>query len=142
MEESSAIELRFPAPPARALGRSRHTHPKLLHLSSPHPSPTSPTPPNLPHMSKDLSLYKLSQPEKLNDVLAADKEDCLSCRITGASAFLALGAYTYYSGTTQLQARQAEILKSGSRFGMRARGGGVVGLSAVLAGMGLYRLVN
>lgn len=130
-------------------------------------------------MSKDLNLYKLSQPEKLENVLAADREDCLSCRITGnplpsivlpcspipvplllfpfpcrhhklthsafptgASAFLALGAYTYYSGTTQLQSRRAEILKSGSRFGMKARGTGVVGLSALLVGMGLYRFVN
>ena len=31
-----------------------------------------------------IEAYQLEQPEKLQDVLAQDKEDCLSCRLTGS----------------------------------------------------------
>ncbi|KAL8668768.1 MAG: hypothetical protein Q9168_006615 [Polycauliona sp. 1 TL-2023] len=88
------------------------------------------------------TLYQLSQPEKLSTVLAQDKIDCLSCRLTGGAAFVGLGAYTYLSSTCQLEAQREKILKSGSMFGLRSRRFGVVGLSATLVGMGLYRFVN
>ncbi|KAI4106130.1 MAG: hypothetical protein LQ339_003127 [Xanthoria mediterranea] len=91
------------------------------------------------------TLYQLSQPEKLSSVLAQDKVDCLSCRLTdpaGGAAFIGLGAYTYLSSTRQLEAQRDKILKSGSRFGLKSRRFGVLGLSATLVGMGLYRFVN
>ncbi|CAL8577511.1 hypothetical protein XPA_003336 [Xanthoria parietina] len=88
------------------------------------------------------TLYQLSQPEKLSSVLAQDKTDCLSCRLTGGAAFIGLGAYTYLSSTRQLEAQRDKIMKSGSRFGLKSRRFGVLGLSATLVGMGLYRFVN
>ncbi|KAL9598876.1 MAG: hypothetical protein Q9219_004216 [cf. Caloplaca sp. 3 TL-2023] len=101
-------------------------------------------------MPSDHSLYTLSQPQKLADALAASEKDsssqtdCLSCRLVGASALIGLGAYTYHSGTTQLATRRAaeRLRASGSRFGMGARRKGVMGLSAGLVAMGVYRLVN
>lgn len=41
---------------------------------------------------------------------------------------------------SQLRQREMEILKSGSRVTMGMRKGGIFGLSAVLVGMGVYRL--
>lgn len=60
----------------------------------------------------------------------------------GGAAFIGLGAYTYLSSTRQLEAQRDKILKSGSRFGLKSRRFGVLGLSATLVGMGLYRFVN
>lgn len=60
----------------------------------------------------------------------------------GGAAFIGLGAYTYLSSTRQLKAQGEKILKSGSRFGLKSRMMGVLGLSATLVGMGLYRFVN
>ncbi|KAA6414603.1 MAG: exosome complex protein [Lasallia pustulata] len=89
------------------------------------------------------TLYQLQQPEKLRNVLAQDKpDDCLSCRLTGATALIALGAYSYFSGSHQLQKQQAAILKSKSRFGMKSRQAGIVGIAAAFVGMGFWRLVN
>lgn len=34
------------------------------------------------------TLYQLSQPEKLSSVLAQDKTDCLSCRLTGTCSLI------------------------------------------------------
>ncbi|KAL8724448.1 MAG: hypothetical protein Q9166_007952 [cf. Caloplaca sp. 2 TL-2023] len=102
------------------------------------------------------TLYQLSQPEKLSSVLAQDKIDCVSCRLTGppspnrymliaglgAIAFIGLGGYTYLSSTRQLEVQREKILRSGTRFGIKSRKVGVLGLSATLVGMGLYRFVN
>lgn len=60
----------------------------------------------------------------------------------GASAFIGLGGYSYFSGKFQLQQQEAKILKSGTRFGMRSRHAGITGISLALLGMGLWRLVN
>jgi hypothetical protein len=43
---------------------------------------------------------------------------------------------------SQLREREAEILRSGSRVTMQARRLGIFGLSGVLVGLGVYRLVN
>lgn len=43
---------------------------------------------------------------------------------------------------SQLRQREAEILKSGSRVTMQARRMGILGLSATMVGLGVYRLVN
>ncbi|KAK0108353.1 hypothetical protein ONS95_003167 [Cadophora gregata] len=61
---------------------------------------------------------------------------------TGAAAFMGLGAYSYFSGHSQLKAQQAKILQSKSMFGMRSRQAGITGSALVLAGMGFWRLVN
>lgn len=103
----------------------------------------------------------LSRPEPLQEVLAQDKtEDCMTCRLTGnrnlafiwlsiiltfslgAAAFMGLGAYSYFSGQSQLRAQQAKILKSKSLFGLKSRQAGITGIALTLAGMGFWRLVN
>ncbi len=60
----------------------------------------------------------------------------------GASAFMGLGFYSYFSGRHQLQQQQNAILKSGSRFGMKTRQAGITTIAAALVGMGFWRLVN
>ncbi|KAI4199194.1 MAG: hypothetical protein LQ350_004750 [Teloschistes chrysophthalmus] len=122
--------------------------------SSPSPNPTPPQPstsaprpaPSAPAPTFDkATLYTLSQPEKLSDVLAAeDKYDCFSCRLTGGVALLGLGAYTYLSTTAALNTPdlQKKIAKSGSRFGVQARKRGVLGLSMCLWGVGVWRMVR
>lgn len=95
-------------------------------------------------MSKQPTLTELRQPIKLDDVLSQQEkeyEDCTPCRLMGSAAFTGLGIYTYASGRKQLHEREVEILRSGSRFGMQARKASVLGMSAVLVGMGVYRLV-
>ncbi|MCJ1303304.1 hypothetical protein MMC08_006112 [Hypocenomyce scalaris] len=82
------------------------------------------------------TLYQLQQPEKLRNVLEQDKPD------NWATAFIGLGAYSYFSGTYQLQKQQAAILKSKSMFGMRSRQAGIVGIAVAFVGMGFWRLVN
>jgi hypothetical protein len=103
----------------------------------------------------------LSRPEPLQEVLAQDRaEDCMACRVTGktkatwtssqilltltlgAAAFMGLGAYSYFSGHSQLKAQQAMILKSKSLFGLKSRQAGITGIALTLAGMGFWRLVN
>ncbi|PSS27331.1 hypothetical protein M430DRAFT_38113 [Amorphotheca resinae ATCC 22711] len=86
---------------------------------------------------------QLQRPEPLRDVLAKDKpEDCLPCRVTGATAFIGLGAYSYFSGHSQLKAQEAKILQSKSLFGMKSRQAGITTIALSLVGMGLWRLVN
>lgn len=102
----------------------------------------------------------LQRPERLQEVLAKDKvEDCIPCRLTGiapnhksrfnllivtlgAAAFMGLGAYSYFSGHSQLQAQQAKILASKSMFGMKSRRAGITGIALSLGMMGFWRLVN
>ncbi|PMD44200.1 hypothetical protein L207DRAFT_421932 [Hyaloscypha variabilis F] len=85
----------------------------------------------------------LSKPESLNEVLAQDNvEDCIACRITGAAAFMGLGAYSYFSGHAQLRVQRAKIIESKSLFGFKSRQAGITGIALTLAGMGFWRLVN
>jgi len=55
---------------------------------------------------------------------------------------MGLGAYSYFSGHSQLKAQQAKILQSRSIFGMKSRQAGITGIAFTLAGMGFWRLVN
>ena len=73
---------------------------------------------------------------------AASIDVPLTLLCLGASAFIGLGTYSYFSGRHQLRRQEAAILKSGSMFGMRARQTGISGIAVVLIGMGLWRLVN
>lgn len=85
----------------------------------------------------------LDRPEPLRNLLAQDRiDDCLSCRLTGAGAFIGLGTYSYISGQSQLKAQRTKILKSGSMFGMKSRQAGITGIAAMLVGVGVWRLVN
>ncbi|KAI9671926.1 MAG: hypothetical protein M1817_002343 [Caeruleum heppii] len=96
-----------------------------------------------PHPS--VTIYQLEQPEPLKQVLQHDRtqiDDCTSCRVMGASAFIGLGAYSYFSGRHQLRQQQAAIVKSGSRLGLQARQTGITGIAMSLVGMGIWRLVN
>ncbi|TID16511.1 Alanine-tRNA ligase [Venturia nashicola] len=81
---------------------------------------------------------------KLKDALAADKDkyDCFSCRVIGATTFVGLGGFTYYTGHAQLRQSEAMILKSGSKLGMAQRRAGITAMSIGMAAIGLYRLVN
>ncbi|KZF19060.1 hypothetical protein L228DRAFT_251622 [Xylona heveae TC161] len=89
------------------------------------------------------TLYQLEQPEKLEKVLEQDKpEDCLPCKVIGSGAFIGLGAYSYFSGQSQLRKQQAAIVKSGSMFGMRSRQAGITTIATVLVGMGVWRLTH
>jgi hypothetical protein len=58
---------------------------------------------------------------------------------TGAAAFMGLGAYTYVSGMMQLSAKEAEIARSNTRFGIGIRRLGIQGMAAGLFGLGVYR---
>ncbi|KAE9987094.1 hypothetical protein EG328_003876 [Venturia inaequalis] len=81
---------------------------------------------------------------KLKDALAADKAkyDCFSCRLIGATTFIGLGGFTYYTGHAQLRQSEAIILKSGSKMGMAPRRGAITIMSIAMAAIGAYRLVN
>lgn len=88
-------------------------------------------------------VQQLERPEPLQKVLAEDKvEDCTPCRVTGAAAFMGLGAYSYFSGHSQLKAQQAKIIASRSMFGMRSRQAGITSIALGLGLMGFWRLVN
>ena len=88
-------------------------------------------------------------------------EDCLSCRvvgtyatprtmpslliyfiITGSTALVSLGGYTYYSGMSSLRMQRKAIELSKSRYKYGSRQMGIVGISATLVGMGVYRMFN
>jgi len=53
-----------------------------------------------------------------------------------------LAAYSYFSGHSQLEKQQAQILASGSRFGMRSRRLGINIISLSLAWLGVWRLTK
>ncbi|KAF3000650.1 hypothetical protein G7054_g5988 [Neopestalotiopsis clavispora] len=85
--------------------------------------------------------YKLDKPEKLNDLLRADgADDCAGCRIIGGGAFLGLGAYSYFSGMSQIEQQRAKIIASKSFLGIRSRKAGITATSLGLVWMGIYRL--
>jgi hypothetical protein len=90
------------------------------------------------------SVATLDRPEPLHKTLAQDKvgDDCLPCRVIGASAFIGLGAYSYFSGHSQLKQQEAEIIKSAKLLGMKSRRAGITGIALSLLGVGVYRLVN
>ena len=60
----------------------------------------------------------------------------------GSAAFTGLGIYTFGSGMKQLRERELEIIRSGTRIGIPARKAGVFVTSAILVGLGVYRLRN
>lgn len=63
--------------------------------------------------------------------------------LTGSASFIALGGYTFISGKQQLreEAFQKALAQSRSRFGLAVRSAGIHGMSAMLIGLGLYRLL-
>lgn len=61
---------------------------------------------------------------------------------TGASAFIGLGAYVYYSGQQGLKERGHMIARQSGMGGVKWRLRGIALLSSSFIGMGLYRLVN
>lgn len=88
-------------------------------------------------------------------------DDCLSCRVlgkkqnhleellflsshavTGSTAFVGLGGYTYFTGMKNLRDRQKLIEASKSRYKYGSRQLGILTLSATLVGLGLYRTFN
>lgn len=113
------------------------------------------------------TIKSVDQPDSLKALLAEDRGDnCLPCRvlgkhcngqthllplffrqsliiftITGASAFIGLGVYSYFSGRYQLRQQQAAIVKSKSLFGMRSRQWGISGIATMLVGAGVWRLI-
>ncbi|KAI2640217.1 hypothetical protein GGS21DRAFT_487979 [Xylaria nigripes] len=94
-------------------------------------------------MAKDSvpSLGALDKPESLENLLKEDRgDDCLPCRLVGGGAFLGLAAYSYLSGTAQLERQRAKILASKSMFGMRSRKFGIATTSLGLAWLGIWRL--
>ncbi|CAF9933944.1 hypothetical protein IMSHALPRED_009531 [Imshaugia aleurites] len=95
-----------------------------------------------PSKPPDPKLYALQQPEKLSKILKEDRDDCLSCRLIGASAFIGLGAYVYYSGQQGLKERGHMIARQSGMGGVKWRLRGIALLSSSFIGMGLYRLVN
>ncbi|KAL5606101.1 hypothetical protein BROUX41_006130 [Berkeleyomyces rouxiae] len=87
-------------------------------------------------------LYELERPEKLSKVLKNEAdEDCTPCKVIGSGAFLTLSGFNYFSGMNQLEKRRAEVLRSGSIFGMRSRRFGITSISLGLAYLGFYRLM-
>ena len=60
----------------------------------------------------------------------------------GGSAFVGLGAYSFWTGRQQLQANRAAILRSKSMFGIKSRQTAMVVISGGLVWMGVYRLLS
>jgi len=55
---------------------------------------------------------------------------------------VAAGTFTYVSGTMSLHTNKSAILKSGSMFGIKSRQTTLAGISLMLVGAGIYRLLN
>ncbi|KAK4447926.1 putative exosome complex exonuclease [Podospora aff. communis PSN243] len=92
---------------------------------------------------RTMSVHTLDRPEDLKALLKEDRgDDCLPCKLVGSAAFIGLGAYTYFSGNSQLEQQKARILASKSRFGMRSRRMGIASISLGLAAMGFWRLAG
>ncbi|KAF4966858.1 hypothetical protein FSARC_5515 [Fusarium sarcochroum] len=115
---------------------------------------------------KTPTLQSLEKPEKLENILRQDRgDDCLPCKVVGqffaigphastsrssewtntaigSGAFFGLGAYSYFSGMSQLDKQKDLILRSKSPFGMRSRKFGITGISLALVWMGLWRALK
>ena len=61
---------------------------------------------------------------------------------SGASAFIGLGAYVFFSGRQALKERGHIIARQNGMGGVKWRLRGIALLSSSFVGMGLYRLVN
>ncbi|ETI24906.1 hypothetical protein G647_04276 [Cladophialophora carrionii CBS 160.54] len=85
---------------------------------------------------------KEEQFTEFDDPKAFEKQDCLSCRVLGSTAFVSLGGYTYFSGMQQLRASRQAIELSKSKYKYGSRQLGIVSLSATLVGLGVYRMFN
>ena len=62
--------------------------------------------------------------------------------ITGSTALVSLGGYTYYSGMKNLRLQRKAIEMNKSKYKYGSRQLGIVTLSATLVGLGLYRTFN
>jgi uncharacterized membrane protein YiaA len=62
--------------------------------------------------------------------------------LSGTGTFLGLGAYSYFTGMSQLEKQQAKILQSNSIFGMRSRKFGIATISLGLVWMGVWRATH
>lgn len=60
----------------------------------------------------------------------------------GATAFIGLGAYTYYTGMRNLRRQEKAIMASPTKYKLGSRQLAVATLSASLVGLGLYRAFN
>jgi hypothetical protein len=109
------------------------------------------------------TVHSLEKPEKLENILRQDRgDDCLPCKVVGqflarspqawttrssdwtnivigSGAFFGLGAYSYFSGMSQLDKQRDLILRSKSPFGMRSRKFGITSISLALVWMGIWR---
>ncbi|KAI9167659.1 exosome complex exonuclease [Paramyrothecium foliicola] len=89
------------------------------------------------------TLQSLERPQDFQEMVRRDRgDDCLSCRIIGSGAFLGLGAYSYFSGMSQLEKQQQAILKSKSMFGMRSRKAGIAVISLGFVWAGFWRAIK
>jgi hypothetical protein len=112
-----------------------------------------------------VNLRNLEKPEDVHKLLRQDRgDDCTSCKVLGApealrtafarlfqriltyyflgegsGMFFGLGAYSYFSGVSQLEQNRAKILQSKSIFGMRSRHAGIAAISLGFIYMGLWR---
>lgn len=111
-------------------------------------------------MARDDNPWQVSP----SDVKAAAKDgqydDCLACKVTGASslyllhddisdslhvgsaALIGAGGWSFYSGMKNLKAQEQRILKSSSPYRMGSRRLGVFSISATLVAMGIWRAFN
>ena len=72
-------------------------------------------------------------------------EDWLSVEANidlGSTALVSLGGFTYYTGMKNLRLQRQAIELSRSKYKYGSRQLGIVGLSATLLGLGLYRTFN
>ena len=74
--------------------------------------------------------------------LISCQQSNMSLPCAGSTALVSLGAYTYISGTKHLQQHRKAIDLSRSKYKYGSRRLGVVGLSATLVAMGIYRTFN
>ncbi|KAL1989814.1 hypothetical protein VTN49DRAFT_7011 [Thermomyces lanuginosus] len=92
--------------------------------------------------NQDPAPWELRPEDVEKRVMGNQFEDCLSCRITGATAFIGLGAYTYYTGMRNLRRQEKAIMASPTKYKLGSRQLAVATLSASLVGLGLYRAFN
>ncbi|KAK0742881.1 hypothetical protein B0T18DRAFT_327702 [Schizothecium vesticola] len=88
------------------------------------------------------SIRTLDKPEDYRTLLKEEVDDCFPCKLVGGGAFLGLGAYSYFSGHSQLEKQQARIIASKSMMGMKSRRLAINGISLGLGVLGLWRLAN